>query len=79
MICEFVKGMFAALEICTPFLICINILVIVLEGSYGITMVLVASYISMGVMVLYESYILFSSYSVVVYENPTFSLANTST
>ena len=67
MICEFAKGVFSALMICNPLSIWMNILVMVLEGSYGVTMVLAASYISLGVIVPYEWYILFSSSSVVVY------------
>ena len=79
MIYEFVKGVFDASAICTPFSIWMNILVMGLEISYGATMVLVASSISLGVVVPYESYRLVSSLSVVVCAKPTFSLDTTST
>ena len=50
-----------------------------LEESDGVTMLLVASSISLGVMVTYELYMKFSSSIVVVYANPTFAFAITST
>ena len=61
MICAFVKGVFSALEIFTPFYILINNLVVGLEVSYGVTMVFVEYSISLGGMVPYESYRLFIS------------------
>ena len=70
MICEFVKGVFSASEIFTPLSIWMKNLVMGLEGSYVVTMVLVESFISLGVMVPYEFYRLFISSSSVVCENP---------
>ena len=78
-ICAFVKGLLVAKLIFNSFSIWINNLMMGLEGSYDVTMVLVASSISLGVMVPYESYRIFCGLIVLVCENLTFSLANPST
>ena len=73
------RGVFAVSEICNPFSICTNNLVMGLEGSYGVTMALMESSVYLGVMVLYYLYRLLRSSSVMVSVKPKFALATPST